>query len=141
MDSEDEERLIRKVPTGPSNVEQSDMVAKDKTAYEGILAQLEGFNTALEKVLLGPLQEFLKIVLPATACASSDREELFVVEEASAQRGLERAQAERSDAIRSSTGVSTGPKLGGTKYKLEIDIAKGSRIIVTSDGKDYLLIV
>jgi hypothetical protein len=90
-------------------------------------------------MLPGPLQEFLKSVLPATVCANAETERHLSFEEATCHQDLLRAQAEWSVAVRNSTGVFSGPKLDLRRYQPKVELCRGTRTI--SEGEKARVLV
>ncbi|OCL13493.1 hypothetical protein AOQ84DRAFT_225374 [Glonium stellatum] len=84
---------------------------RDRAAYEDILRHLVGFNTTLESILPGPLQEFLKTVLPATVCASSSESNLPKLEEVSAQHAFLKSQVQWTTSVHTLGLISKGTEL------------------------------
>jgi serine/threonine protein kinase len=84
---------------------------RDQPAYGDLLRHLEGFNAALENVLPSPTQEFLKTVLPATVCATTEDVVLPSFQYIPIGQAFLQSQLEWSRAVNGVSATPTGPQL------------------------------
>ena len=92
---------------------------RDKAEYKELLDDLVEFNKTLEKILPGPMQDFLETILPAAACASSSESELPSLEEASAQHAFLRSQIQWTSSVYALGVLLRGTQLENTLEKCD----------------------
>lgn len=117
---------------------------RDKAAYRELLDDLVGFNDTLEKILPGPMQDFLETVLPATACASSNESELPSLEEASAQHAFLKSQVQWTSSVHAIGVIPRGTQLDEKTLEKCDEIGRNKNCYLAKRSKDksneYLLV-
>ncbi|KAF2014053.1 hypothetical protein BU24DRAFT_425051 [Aaosphaeria arxii CBS 175.79] len=141
QDNDMKEKLAGKFRGLKRSLRKGTWSIRDKAAYEQMLGHLVGFNTALERILPDPLQQFLATVLPATICASSNEDTLTQASQIPTSDAFLKSQIQWTSEVLGVVSIPRGTELDIASFTNSAPLGKDKSRLLATDANSQTIFI